>query len=52
MGAKEMDSISALMDAVLRKVEVVNDSEYKIEGTLREKTQTKVRDLCSRFPMR
>jgi glycine hydroxymethyltransferase len=52
MGAKEMDSISALVDAVLRKVEVISDGEYKIDGTLREKTQAKVKDLCSRFPMR
>jgi len=52
MGAKEMDSISALMDAVLRKVEPISDSEYRIDGALREKTQTKVKDLCSRFGMR
>ena len=52
MGAKEMDSVSALMDAVLRKVEVVNDSEYRIDESFKEKTQTKVKDLCSRFPMR
>jgi glycine hydroxymethyltransferase len=52
MGPKEMDSISALIDSVLRKVEVVNDSEYKIDGTLREQTQAKVKDLCRRFGMR
>jgi glycine hydroxymethyltransferase len=52
MGPKEMDGISALIDAVLKKVEVVSESEYKIDGTLREKTQVKVKDLCSRFPMR
>jgi glycine hydroxymethyltransferase len=52
MGAKEMDCISGLVDAVLRKVEVISDGEYKIDGTLREKTQTKVKDLCSRFIMR
>lgn len=38
--------------AVLRRVEIVSDSEYRMDGTLREKTQTKVRDLCSSFPMR
>ena len=52
MGAKEMDSISGLIDSVLRKVEVVNDSEYKIDGTFREKMQTKVKDLCGNFPLR
>ncbi len=38
--------------AVLKRVEIVSDSEYRMDGTLREKTQTKVRDLCSRFRMR
>ncbi|MBW8040454.1 MAG: serine hydroxymethyltransferase [Planctomycetes bacterium] len=52
MGAKEMDCISALVDAVLRKVEVVNDNEYKIDESFREQTQGKVKDLCSRFFMR
>ncbi|MHC4309785.1 MAG: serine hydroxymethyltransferase [Planctomycetota bacterium] len=51
MGSKEMDSISALVDAVLRKVEVISDGEYKIAESLREQTQTEVKDLCSRFPM-
>jgi len=38
--------------AVLKGVEIVSDSEYKIGESLREKTRTKVRDLCSRFRMR
>jgi glycine hydroxymethyltransferase len=49
MGDKEMDSISALIDSVLRKVEVVNDSEYKIDGTFKEQISSKVKDLCGRF---
>ncbi len=52
MGPKEMDSISALMDSVLKRVEIVSDSEYKIAESLREQIQTKVKDLCNRFPMR
>ncbi|NIP25431.1 MAG: serine hydroxymethyltransferase [Phycisphaerae bacterium] len=52
MGADEMDGISALIDSVLRNVEVVSDSEYKIDGALKEQIITKVKDLCSRFPMR
>jgi len=52
MGSKEMDSISALIDAVLRKVEVLSDNEYRIDESFKEQTQTKVKDLCSRFPMR
>ena len=49
MGDKEMDSISALIDSVLRKVEVVNDSEYKIDGKFKEQISSKVKDLCGRF---
>jgi glycine hydroxymethyltransferase len=52
MGTEEMDGISALVDAVLKGVETVSDSECKIEGTLREQTQAKVKDLCRSFPMR
>ncbi|MHC4694389.1 MAG: serine hydroxymethyltransferase [Planctomycetota bacterium] len=52
MGVDEMDSISALIDSVLEKVEVVNDSEYKIDGAFKDQVGTKVKDLCSKFPMR
>jgi glycine hydroxymethyltransferase len=52
MGAKEMDSITALMDEVLKGVGIAGEGEYQIDGTLREQTQGKVKDLCSRFPMR
>ena len=52
MGAKERDSISALVDAVLRGVEIVSDGGYRIAESLREQTQAKVKDLCSRFPLR
>jgi len=52
MGAKEIDSISALVDAVLRKTEPISDGEYKIDESLKEQTQAKVKDLCSRFGMR
>ncbi len=44
-----MDSISGLIDSVLRKVEVVNDNEYTIDGTFKEQIITKVKDLCGRF---
>jgi glycine hydroxymethyltransferase len=52
MGTKEMDGISGLVDAVLRKEEVINDSEYEIDETFIEQTQAKVKDLCSKFPIR
>lgn len=52
MGAKEIDSISALVDAVLRKTELISDGEYKIDESFKEQISTKVKDLCSRFVMR
>jgi glycine hydroxymethyltransferase len=52
MGADEMEGISALIDAVLKVVEVVSDGEYTIAGSLKEQTQAKVKDLCGRFPLR
>ncbi|MHC4084397.1 MAG: serine hydroxymethyltransferase [Planctomycetota bacterium] len=52
MGAKEIDSISALVDAVLKKTELISDGEYKIDESLKEQTQAKVKDLCSKFLMR
>jgi hypothetical protein len=38
--------------AVLEEVKTASDSEYKIGESLREQTQAKVKDLCSRSPMR
>jgi len=52
MGAEEMGSISALIDSVLKKVQVVSDSEYKIDESFKEQTKGRVKDLCSRFPIR
>jgi len=52
MGPKEMESISALIDAVLKRVEILSDGEYRIAESLREQIQIKVKDLCSKFPMR
>ncbi len=52
MGVDEMDSISALIDAVLKKVKIVSDSECRIDESFKEQTRGQVKDLCSRFPMR
>jgi glycine hydroxymethyltransferase len=51
MGIEEMDGISALIDAVLKGVEVESDGGYMIDGTLKEQTLGKVKELCGRFPM-
>jgi len=52
MGEKEMDSISGLIDVVLKEVKVKSDSEYEIDKSLRDEVSDKVKQLCGRFPMR
>ncbi len=52
MGLAEMESISALVDVVLRGVKVKSDSEYEIDKSLRDEVRDKVKQLCGRFPMR
>lgn len=52
MGLEEMESISALVDAVLKGVEIISDSEYKIDESFKDETRGRVKELCSKFPMR
>ena len=52
MDSAEMDSISALIDAVLKPVRVTASGEYEINESLRNEIRDKVRQLCSKFPMR
>ena len=52
MGAAEMHSISELIDAVLKGVKVVTNSEYRIDESLSREVRNKVKQLCGRFPMR
>jgi glycine hydroxymethyltransferase len=52
MGAAEMHSISELIDTVLKGVNVLTNSEYRIDESLRSEIRNKVRQLCGRFPMR
>ncbi|GAJ09813.1 unnamed protein product, partial [marine sediment metagenome] len=52
MGAAEMDKISALIDAVLRKVKIINDRECEMDESLRNEVRDKVKQLCGKFPMR
>jgi len=51
MGTKEMESISALIDAVLRRAEIISDNEYKIDESFSSEIRDKVKQLCGRFPM-
>ncbi len=52
MGAAEMQCISELIDAVLKGVRVVTNSEYRIDESLSSEIRNKVKQLCGRFPMR
>ncbi len=51
MGLKEMDTISALIDTILKNVKMVSDSQYCIEESFKNEIRGKVKDLCSRFPL-
>lgn len=52
MGGSEMVSVAALIDAVLRKVKIISDTEYQIDQTFKNETREKIKMLCSRSPMR
>ena len=52
MGGKEMDRIAEMIDAVLKEVGIVSSSDYKIEEPFKEDMRSKVKDLCTRFPVR
>ncbi len=52
MGPQQMDSIAQLIDAVLRKAEIISDAEYRINQSFQNQTKLKVEALCSNFPMR
>ena len=52
MGPKEMDRICTIIDTILKKVEIITDSEYRIDASFTKQIREKVKDLCNRFPMR
>ena len=49
MGADEMDRAAELMDSVLRKVEILSESEYRIEKGFKEQMRGQAKNLCSGF---
>ena len=51
IGGKEMDSIAALTDAILKTVEITSDSEYRMDESFKNQMREKTADLCSKFPM-
>lgn len=52
MGEVEIDEIAGMVDAVLRKVEIDGDCEYRLDEIFAAEMREKVNDLCSRFAMR
>jgi len=63
MGPQEMRTIAQLIDAVLRKVEIISDAEYRtrlgeapcrswINQSFQNQIKQNVEELCSKFPMR
>jgi len=52
MGHEQMDAISALIDAVLRGIETVSDTEYNLDDSLKTDVKDKVARLSQEFPMR
>jgi glycine hydroxymethyltransferase len=52
MGEGEMDSISGLMDTVLKQVDVISNTEYRIDKSLSNEVRDKVVELCRRLDAR
>lgn len=52
MADEQMEAIAGLIDTILRKVEILSDTEFTIDGPFADENRDKVRDLCARFPMR
>jgi glycine hydroxymethyltransferase len=51
MGDKEMDEIAAMIDAVLKSVQIISGTEYEMAEPFKRQIRNQVKDLCDRFPM-
>lgn len=51
MGPEEMKLIADLIHSVLSNVVATSQTEYSIDQSLRDETRSKVRALCTAFPM-
>jgi len=49
MGAEQMNRIAASMDAVLKNVEIISDSEYKMDPVFKQQVKDRINDLCAGF---
>ena len=52
MGHKQMDAISALIDTVLRGIEIISQTEYNLADSLKTSVKDEVARLSQKFPMR
>lgn len=52
MGGEQMQSIAELINAVLKHVKIISETEYKIDSSFREQIRAKAAELCYEFPMR
>jgi len=52
MSPEQMQTIAALIDTVLRGIEIIGEAEFTIENTLKMSVKEQVVDLCRQFPMR
>jgi glycine hydroxymethyltransferase len=50
MGVNEMERIAHLVDEVLKSVEIISETEYKIDESFAGDVRTEVATLCGRFP--
>jgi len=46
-----MESISGLMDTVLKAAEIVSDTEYRMDKSISNGVNDKVKELCRKFPV-
>jgi len=51
MGPGQIRQIAVLMDDVLRNVEIISDTEYKIEAVFKQQVKSRINDLCDGFAM-
>jgi glycine hydroxymethyltransferase len=48
----QMQSIAKMIDAVLNHIEIISETEYKIDGSFKKRAGEEASELCSKFPMR
>jgi len=49
MGIKEMDTISALIDVILKRVKIVSDRKYRLDESFKEQIKDRIKNLCDKF---